>query len=532
MKHSFIQLNDLPDEILMMILKKLTNIEVLYSLIGTNKRLNQIIYDFTFTNHLTLMISLSNGFTYPLSDPILDQFCSQILPKIHHKIKWLDLESSSMKRILLTTNYSNLTGLGLYNIHEETLKNLFTDENHFTHIFKNQILSLIIDINTNGQQNISEDMIPIIFTYIFTTFTNLEYLKFNSSSIACPRLSFYIPSSFINSSNLLELHVNLEYFTECLYLCDGRFNRLHTLYVNILRIQSSNLIINNTEKLPKLKYFSLSCNNDIYDYDELILPLLHRMLNLIKLYLYLLICNRETFIDGNEMKINIINHMPYLNTFIFNIYSYIYFNDQINLLSNEDIQKTFKNFKYNKIISCVDYFPKVEIGQCHIYSYPYQLEHYDAITNNFSGGLFTCVRRILLFDERSFEHEFFIQISQSFPFLEKLTVVNQKQQNNKSFRTSKNVNQNLSIIHYPHLNELDLTAVHIDYIKQFLFDTKTCLPNNVFLLIDYQLMKKVTRNFRRNTTRSNCNKLNTILFYRKLTFPEHFKDYFLHTNIL
>ncbi|CAF3285621.1 unnamed protein product, partial [Rotaria sp. Silwood2] len=68
---------------------------------------------------------------------------------------------------------------------------------------------------------------------ILTTFTNLKYLKFDSSSIACLRLSVYISSSFIISSNLLELHVDLECFTDCLHLCDGGFNRLHTLYVNI-----------------------------------------------------------------------------------------------------------------------------------------------------------------------------------------------------------------------------------------------------------------------------------------------------------
>ncbi|CAF4992515.1 unnamed protein product [Rotaria sp. Silwood1] len=516
----------------MMIFKKLTNIVILYSLAGIHKRLNQIVYDSTFTNHLSLMISMSNGYINPLLDPIIDQFCLRILPKIHHKIKWLDLESSSMERILLTTTYPNLTGLGLYNIHEETFTNLFMDEDHFTRTFKNQILSLIIDINTNGQHNVSEDMISIIFTYTFTTFTNLEYLKFGSSSIICPRLSFYILSPFIISSNLLELHVDLEYFTDCLYLCDGRFNQLHTLDVNILRIQCSNLIINNAQKLPKLKYFSLFCGNDTYAYDELILPLLHRMSNLEKLYLYVLIYGRESFIDGNEMNSNIINHMPYLNTFTFNIYSFIHFNYQINLLSNEDIQNSFKNFKYNEVISCVDYFPKTEIGQCHIYSYPYQLEHYDTITNNFPGGIFTCVHRILLFDERPFENEFFLQISRSFPFLQKLTVVNRKRQNNKAFRTQNNANENISIIRYPHLTELDLTAAHIDYVKQFFFDTKTCLPNNVFLIIDYQLMKKTTRNFRRNLTRSNCAKLNCILFYRKLTFPEHFQDYFPHTNIL
>ncbi|CAF1560481.1 unnamed protein product, partial [Rotaria sordida] len=83
-------------------------------------------------------------------------------------------------------------------------------------------------------------------------------------------------------------------------LCNECFNQLHTFYVNILRIQSSNQIINNTEKSSKLKCFPLSY------------------------------------------------------------------------------------------------------------------------------GIFKCVRKILLFDEYPFEHEFILQISKSFPFLEKLTIVNRK----------------------------------------------------------------------------------------------------------
>jgi hypothetical protein len=43
-----------------------------------------------------------------------------------------------------------------------------------------------------------------------------------------------------------------------------------------------------------------------------------------------------------------------------------------------------------------------------MYSYPYTLTYYDDISNNFPGGLFKCVREISLFDERSFEHEFFV----------------------------------------------------------------------------------------------------------------------------
>ncbi|CAF3245281.1 unnamed protein product, partial [Rotaria sp. Silwood2] len=56
---------------------------------------------------------------------MLDRFCLQILPAIHHHIKWLNLESSSMKSILRATNYPNLYGLGLFDIDTETARYLF-----------------------------------------------------------------------------------------------------------------------------------------------------------------------------------------------------------------------------------------------------------------------------------------------------------------------------------------------------------------------------------------------------------------------
>jgi hypothetical protein len=126
MECSSIQLNDLPDEILLIIFQKLGNMAVLYSLIDVNKRLNKIVRDSIFANHLTLLISASNGFIYPLLDPILDRFCFHILPKIHQKIKWLGLESLSMDRILRATNYPNLWGLGLFNISGEVVIQLST----------------------------------------------------------------------------------------------------------------------------------------------------------------------------------------------------------------------------------------------------------------------------------------------------------------------------------------------------------------------------------------------------------------------
>jgi len=130
------------------------------------------------------------------------------------------------------------------------------------------------------------------------------------------------------------------------------------------------------------------------------------MINLKKLALYFVAHSGKTFIDGNTLKKNIINHMPRLNEFIFNICSIIPRN-QMHLLSNENIHRTFTSFKNYKVITCVDYFPKKRSGQYHIYSYPYPSTHYDNITNNFPGGLFNNIEGITLFGARPFEEEFF-----------------------------------------------------------------------------------------------------------------------------
>jgi len=238
-------------------------------------------------------------------------------------------------------------------------------------------------------------------------------------------------------------------------------------------------------------------------YDELVLQCLHRMSNLEKLDLCIDVEDRKIFFDGNDLKMNIINHMPQLNKFTFSICSLSNFYNEINLPSNEDLQKTFSDFNDKQIIHWTDYFPEQKQGYCHIYSYPYKLEYYNEITNNFPGGIFKYVRRVSLYDERPFEHQFFLRIQKSFPFMEELIVRNETRQINKQFRKSKN----LSIIKYPYLKELDLIQSCIDYYEQFLCDTVTYLSFDVRLFMDHELVTKVTRNFTRNRTRNNCAKI-------------------------
>ena len=122
---SFVQLDDLPDEVLLFILRKLDNVQVLYSLMGVNKRFNRVVCDSIFTSHLTLMKKSADDTILPLSERVLGRFCTQILPEIRQKIQWLNVESSSIERILYA-NYRNLHGLGLYDFQMETITHLLT----------------------------------------------------------------------------------------------------------------------------------------------------------------------------------------------------------------------------------------------------------------------------------------------------------------------------------------------------------------------------------------------------------------------
>lgn len=136
MEYSSIRLTDLPDEILMIIFQKLKNIELLYYLTDVNPRLDCILNESIFTNRLVLLRFISGHLVdskslvscraYPLLDPILDRFCERILPKINIKIRWLELESTSMERVLHAANYPNLFGFALYNIQTERALEIFS----------------------------------------------------------------------------------------------------------------------------------------------------------------------------------------------------------------------------------------------------------------------------------------------------------------------------------------------------------------------------------------------------------------------
>ncbi|CAF1357866.1 unnamed protein product [Rotaria sordida] len=168
------------------------------------------------------------------------------------------------------------------------------------------------------------------------------------------------------------------------------------------------------------------------------------------------------------------------------------------------------------------------MGQCHIYSLPFTMERIDTHSRKFPGGLFMTVRHLVAHDLfRPFEYDFFVRISQAFPLLNKLTIVNENEQEKKLTHQHDEHKQISSIIKFSHLMILDLSMCDIDYVKQLLFDFNACLPCLSTLHIKYIDLEIVTGYFTNNAARVNCSKLTRIIFDSPpMIYSENFHPYF------
>ncbi len=129
MAHRAVQLLDLPDEVLLIILKKLTCVHTLYSLEGTNKRLDAMVVSRCNTNIIDLATHLVDNDVYFTSDTILSRFCSHTLPRIRHNVKSFILEGIHVERVLLACEYSNLHNLNIINFDADFARRYLTGMN-------------------------------------------------------------------------------------------------------------------------------------------------------------------------------------------------------------------------------------------------------------------------------------------------------------------------------------------------------------------------------------------------------------------
>ncbi len=102
-----------------------------------------------------------------------------------------------------------------------------------------------IDTDTNSAPSSVDDGNVSVFTQIISSFPNLRTLYLSPSLLWYQSIHFGNTSPTVASTTLVQLHVNLTDFQDCLFLLDGRFNQLGKLHVNIDSIIPSPLGIDN-----------------------------------------------------------------------------------------------------------------------------------------------------------------------------------------------------------------------------------------------------------------------------------------------
>ncbi|CAF3001264.1 unnamed protein product [Rotaria sp. Silwood2] len=114
------------------------------------------------------------------------------------------------------------------------------------------------------------------------------------------------------------------------------------------------------------------------------------MLNLEELALQLSVIRFEsTYIGGNQLYDEVLNYMPRLNKFIFNMYTNIINSCiGIDLPSTNDVRNSFINRGFQSIDTCADERLINNIGNCHFYSLSYQFSELLFMSSCFQGGKF------------------------------------------------------------------------------------------------------------------------------------------------
>ncbi|CAF3492767.1 unnamed protein product [Rotaria socialis] len=526
---------DLPNEILFIIFNKLNMVDVLYSFVGINQRFDQLVFDPFYIRNLNMTFVTMKSFydrMYSINNHVLDKICKNVLPKMYHQINELIVEQNSMERVIHNINYPQLYSLTLLDFSKNALFNHLTSNKILRKLLIEQITHLKVDINYESVEPSSETLAKMfaLILSLCKQLIKLNFCKWIHRALYC---TFKLSPINFRSSTLTALKVNVKSFDDCLYLLDGRLNCLSKLSIGITIIADTSGTIDNTKKLPKLKHFSLMSYPHILLYDSLIVPLLRRMINLENLILYLSrIRNNKNYIDGNELYNDILIYMPQLNKFTFNIRTNVdKKNDGIVFSSNEDIQHSFRRKEYGLVGSYVETFTTSSEYKCysnsmpyhfksrsHIYSLPYQFKNFDLLSNSFEGGMFGNVQSLIMTDIYPFEHNFFNIISQSFPLLKELHIINEKPQKNKQ--------QTMPLIVFSHLIDLNLFCAHADCAEQFLVNKHCYLPCLLNINICYEPLTLVTNNFTNDATRLTCSKLTSVCIKEPFVSPETFSKYF------
>ncbi|CAM4986087.1 unnamed protein product [Rotaria socialis] len=342
-KKNNLNMLDLLDEILLIIFNKLNTIDTLYSLVDVNERFNRLVFNALHIHNLdttNMVIRSYYDRRFSIDDNILSKICEKILPRIYHQLNELIVEQNSVKHIFRTGNYPQLDSLSLIDFQKEILFQYLTGNRILHHLLTQQIQHLNIDVsydpNSKGSKILSSIFALILFKC--QRLINLNICQLFCDRKAPIRISKF-PSTSCTSSTLIKVKVNVATFDDCLYLLDGRLEHLSTLIIDVKKI-SFNFSDKNKKKLPELKCFSLTPMKDTFHYEDQIVPLLCRMINLKELTLF-------------------VSVLPSINTTVVNEDK----NIKVHLPSNEDIQRSFIGKGYKQVSSYVHYRRKHNLFQ-------------------------------------------------------------------------------------------------------------------------------------------------------------------------
>ncbi|CAF3798868.1 unnamed protein product [Rotaria sp. Silwood1] len=206
--------------------------DVLYSFIRVDKKLDRLARDITFTQSINFVTILSNEHDNSRNNSILNRFCLLTLPRIQQNIQSLTLDSLSTDRVLRIGNYSKLHKFSLVNLPIEMACRISNDESSLVYTLSHQISHLTVTINVDDiAQHIRE------FWY--------------SDLLYSPKAFIDLASRTCYSSNIVHLNVRLNDFNDCLCLLNGHLSQLHTFIVEINMIRKTLMTINNTCKIDR-----------------------------------------------------------------------------------------------------------------------------------------------------------------------------------------------------------------------------------------------------------------------------------------
>ncbi|CAF2749896.1 unnamed protein product [Rotaria sp. Silwood2] len=502
-----IELVDLPDELILFIMKKVNpRVLLLCSMIGIgNNRLEALAFDRCHSIDLT--------FDYPQAPhrSFLRQFYSHVMSRISYDIQSLTINLNQVPSIktFVKNNCNgilpNLTHLKIMLGAKQAKTGMpYTIVNHemMGLAMRKPLFSTVPQFFLLPNYRLGKKLSVL---YRSSLMRSVESFDLDDNCILTETFDDH-PIRLDQVIRLTHLRISVWNFDQCVHLLNQLGSQLYSFTVTIGYVFQDNLnLISKIRSIscPNLKQMTITMYRNFNNYEPCI-SLLQHLLNVEYLTLLLAIGVQGTtpnhFIDGFFLERNILPYMPRLRQFNYHIRSILKNASHITI---DQIRQSFR--KQQQPFGCVlDHFNN-NYGQCQIYSLPFIGTRLDFVSNRFPlfdiNKTFSNVTILLLFDDiKPFESVFFERVAQTLPRLRTLEIINQLEQQEKT--TVKKIS-----IDFAHLAVLILYDIHMDYAQQFLCQIH--LPSLIELAINKDILLTIIDE-NQQQARDNCSRVGTI----------------------